>query len=186
MNYIVDPSLIYWISISDNIRTFSLTILIISAIAVVFGILGIVIAFDVYDHSKKKKKQSINKITKAFYVGLIFLISSTLIYTLVPTKTTLVQMIIAKAATFENVAGVYKFTKQEISEAINYIFKGDQKIVLTNEIIQTNVVEIGTATKPKEKTDINEALKGGAELIKSANKTIKNIKNIMDKKQEDL
>lgn len=111
MNYIIDPKLVYWISVASAIKMF---LVIIAAIALLIcvTVLLVYLSGDYYydnEEEAKAKFKSISKVTIVF-ISLIF------ISLFVPSKETSVEMIIASKVTTESIQA----TKEEIYDIIDY------------------------------------------------------------------
>ena len=109
MNYIVDPSWVYWLDVSDTLKI----------VCIILGILGVVGAaiaiplacIDAYD------KEDYKGIMK-WAVPLVFVAAlSVLAGIFIPSKQTLIGMKVAELATKENVT----LTAQQLKEIVDYI-----------------------------------------------------------------
>lgn len=112
MNYIINPSWFYWVEVSNTVR--------VSFFAV--GCVGLCIsiptlAMMISDCWEEKDKTPLRKLRKT----LIILFSVMLIVAVfIPSQQTLIQMMLAKFATYENVANAY----QAILDGAKYILEG--------------------------------------------------------------
>lgn len=109
MNYIVDPSWVYWMNISDVMKMMCLIIGGIGIIALIIGVpVCLAEAFDEDDYAKIRK-----------WAIPIASISITLILAgvFIPSKETLITMKVAELATKENIA----LTAQQLKEIVDYI-----------------------------------------------------------------
>lgn len=112
MNYIINPSWFYWVAVSNTARVGLFAI----------GCVGLcisipVIALAISDCWKEEDKTPLRKLRKT----LIILFSVMLIVAVfIPSQQTLIQMMLAKFATYENVADAY----QAILDGAKYILEG--------------------------------------------------------------
>ena len=109
MNYIINPIWFYLMSVVDALKSFS----IIAAIALLAtSIVWRFMSFDAgYDEEKEYKKRSFN----SFVWSAIFCAMAIF----VPNKETLMQIMIARYATYDNASAVI----QAVQNAANYIIE---------------------------------------------------------------
>ena len=124
MNYIISPSWFYWISVADGLRTALLVVVI------VFGIASCVLVpmaiyekheygglpqdGGSYDRQCLREMNLVCKWSKtAFFATIVFLI----LLILIPSRNTLIEMQIAKYATYENA----QWTLETLKSAVDYI-----------------------------------------------------------------
>jgi len=109
MNYIVDPSWVYWMNVSDAIKVLCL---IIGGVGIAAMIIAMPIcsaeAFDEDDRAKIRKWA----IPIAF-VSIILILAGVFI----PSKETLITMKVSELATKENIT----LTAQQLKEIVDYI-----------------------------------------------------------------
>lgn len=105
MNYIINPSWFYWISVVESIQ-----ILAIFA-AIILGI-GWVLIFFSYTIDGEGKKRTL-------VLMALLIVSLVLIAIFIPSKETLIQMKIAEFATYDNA----KITIDTIKSAADYILE---------------------------------------------------------------
>lgn len=111
MDYIINPSWFYWIEVADCIKGCALVAAIILLIAVI--ILAIVAKIsDDFGETKEAKVQR-----KVLLYCLIGLAVSAAVVIFVPSKRTLIEMMIAQKATYDNVS----WTIEQVKEAVDYI-----------------------------------------------------------------
>lgn len=118
MDYIINPSWFYWIEVSDCIKgcaTGAAVILLIAAI-----ILAIVAKTDddFNEHEDAKKKR------KVMAICLVALAVCVVVIIFVPSKQTLIEMMIARTATYDNVS----WTIEQVKEAVDYIISAIKDI----------------------------------------------------------
>ena len=109
MNYIINPSVFYWISVVDAICFWSIGVALLSGIALV--IMVCIRAFEYLDDDDLKV------IKKAIKISLTVFIVSVLIAIFTPSKDTMIQMLVAKCATYDNA----NWTLETIKSAVDYI-----------------------------------------------------------------
>lgn len=123
MNYIVDPNLVYILSVVDSLKTF---ILITTAFLIVsFGVLvGCAIYNYVesenpeYRDESRKWNRKWYQWCKRFAIMVGILVAIFIAFTIfIPSKDTIIAMEIAKAATYENV----ELGIQHLKEAVDYV-----------------------------------------------------------------
>lgn len=119
MNYIINPSWFYWISVVDGIKSAVFAFL-VSAFVVdfVFILLFLVhknagFGFGEHDSDNIAAKALIKPIKIASIALFVLIVFSILI----PTKNTLIEMMIAKQATYENA----QWTLETLKSAVDYI-----------------------------------------------------------------
>ena len=110
-NYIIDPSIFYWMNVLDAIRGITTFIAIMSG-----GLL--VIAIILYFMSIHEEEHEYAKICrKLMFISGIIMVISSIIIIFIPDKRTSIEMLIARTATYENA----QLTVQGIKEVVDYI-----------------------------------------------------------------
>lgn len=126
MDYIVSPSFVYFLSISNNLRDLFTFLAVILLIAV--GVIAI-IAYVSFDYGKDygkddqdfKRYLSLKKVLKILIPGLIV---TSLMAIFLPNKNTLIEMKIASLLTKENIS----LTIETIKETVDYVVEAISKI----------------------------------------------------------
>ena len=123
MNYIVDPNLIYLLSVVDGLKIF---IGMMTAILIVgFGVLVGCAIYNYVESENQRYRDETRKWNHKWYkwckrlsivVG-VFAVLFIAISIFVPSKETIVYIEIAKAATYENV----ELGVQQLKEAVDYV-----------------------------------------------------------------
>ena len=118
MNYIINPSWFYWLQVVDSMKFLFAALSIgffIALIVVVFvaSVYADVTGFGPDDSDNIKAKKLFNV---SFKLAIITAIVS-IIYIFIPSRETLIEMQVAKFATYENAA----WTVDKIKEAVDYI-----------------------------------------------------------------
>ena len=109
--YIIDPMWFYWVSVADGLKAFCIVAtILIAAVGFIFS----VIAYSDLDDDDDKKA-FIKKCLIA--AAILFVVSIMIIF--IPSKETLIQMEIAKHATYDNT----EVLLQKIKEATDYILE---------------------------------------------------------------
>lgn len=123
-NYIIDPRIFYWINVLDTVQIVFVGIGVTCLIAFV----GFVIGW-IYNAGEAEWGYKSNiyymKVCKRWtivtgIIGLILLTASIFI----PGRTTSIEMLVAKTATFDNV----NWTVQQVKEVVDYIVKALQSV----------------------------------------------------------
>ena len=110
-NYIINPMWFYWLHIIDYLRGICTGIEVISL--VITGTIGLVSVID-WESIDNEKKRMLIHVSKILFVVCCI---CCLILMFIPTKAVLIEMEIAKHATYENASAVL----QHIKEATDYI-----------------------------------------------------------------
>lgn len=106
--YIINPSWFYWIGVVDALHILCIFLLVIAVIA---GGVGIGFWADAYDDKDRKQAKLIMKI--AFPVLAVSLLGVIFI----PSRTTLIEMQVARYATYENA----EWSVEAVKSAVEYI-----------------------------------------------------------------
>lgn len=127
MNYIINPSWFYWLGVVESMRGFMLTVFIVSIVGI--GAALIIIPVDVkliqdYPDVCDFEKKTAQFFTKALKVAIGVCIVTVLFLVFVPSKETLIEMMIAKQATYENAA----WTVDAVKSAVDYIIQAIQSL----------------------------------------------------------
>lgn len=112
MNYIIDPMWFYWISVIDRFKVFAccLDIVCVIGAGVSFGC-----HFDAWDDDAGKT------LMKWFRIFLIAFAVLSLLLIFVPSKNTLIEMMIARNATTQNAETAVEAIKSAVDYIINAI-----------------------------------------------------------------
>lgn len=127
MNYIINPSWFYWLGVVESMRGFMLAAFIVS-IAVIIASL-VIIPGDVrlirdFPDMCDDEKKAVQFSTKMLKVAIGVLVITGLALVFVPSKETLIEMMIAKQATYENAA----WTVDAVKSAVDYIIQAIQSL----------------------------------------------------------
>lgn len=118
MDYIINPSWFYWIEVADCIKGCAIAAAIILSCAAI--ILAIVAKID--DDFDEHRSANVKR--KVLIYCLVALAVCVVVIIFVPSKQTLIEMMIAKKATYGNVS----WTIEQIKEAVDYIITAIKEI----------------------------------------------------------
>lgn len=127
MNYIINPSWFYWLGVVHSMRGFMLTAFIVSIITI--GVALIIIPVNVklirdYPSISNDERKAVRFFTKALKVAIGVCVASGLFLVFVPSKETLIEMMIAKQATYENAT----WTVDALKNAVDYVVQAIQSL----------------------------------------------------------
>ncbi len=111
MDYIINPLWFYWIEVSDCIKGCAMAAAIILLTAAI--VLAIVAKMD----DDFDEHRSANAKRKVLIYCLVALAVCVAVIIFVPSKRTLIEMMIARKATYDNVS----WTLEQVKEAVDYI-----------------------------------------------------------------
>ena len=125
MNYIINPSWFYWLGVVESMRYFMVAAFIISIVVIVAS--AIIIPLDVkmiqdYPTMCDFERKTVQFFTKALKIAIVTLVISGLILMFVPSKETLIEIMIAKQATYENTT----WTLDALKSAVDYVIQAIQ------------------------------------------------------------
>ena len=127
MNYIINPSWFYWLGVVESMRYFMIAAFIISIAAIIMAIIIVPVDMrmirDFPDMSDDERK-SIQFFTKVLKAAIWALVISGLILLFVPSKETIIGMMIAKQATYENAT----WTLDALKSAVDYVIQAIQSL----------------------------------------------------------
>ena len=123
MESIINPMDLYWIGTLDAVDTFSLILAVLSGLAFVGLVCGVIYNADMMERCDKNKRYyGICKVW-AIVCGIMFLVFA-MAAIFIPGKTTMIEMMIANYATYENV----KLTADGIKEVVDYTIDAISKM----------------------------------------------------------
>lgn len=127
MNYIINPSWFYWLGVVESMRGFMLAVFIVSIVGI--GAALIIIPVDVkliqdYPDMCDFEKKTVQFFTKALKFAIGVCIVTVLFLVFVPSKETLIEMMIAKQATYENAT----WTVDALKSAVDYVIQAIQSL----------------------------------------------------------
>lgn len=116
MNYIVDPSWVYWMNVANAIKVLCA---IIGGVCILVLMIGVPVclaeAFDEKDYTKIRKWA-----IPIASVGIILILAAVFI----PSKETLITMKVAELATKENIT----LTAQQLKEIVDYVINAIKEL----------------------------------------------------------
>lgn len=127
MNYIINPSWFYWLGVVNSMRGFMLAAFIVAIIIV--GVSLIVIPVNVklirdYPSLSDDERKVVRFFTRALKIAIGVCVASVLFLVFVPSKETLIEMMIAKQATYENAT----WTVDALKSAVDYVVQAIQSL----------------------------------------------------------
>lgn len=127
MNYIINPSWFYWLGVVESMRYFMIAAFIISIAAIIVAI--IIVPVDIsmirdFPDMSDDERKSIQFFTKVLKAAIWALVISGLILLFAPSKETLIEMMIAKQATYENAT----WTLDALKSAVDYVIQAMQSL----------------------------------------------------------
>ena len=127
MEYIINPSWFYWLGVVESMRYFMIAAFIISIAAIIVAIIIVPVDMrmirDFPDMSDDERK-SVQFFTKVLKAAIWALVISGLILLFVPSKETIIGMMIAKQATYENAT----WTLDALKSAVDYVIQAIQSL----------------------------------------------------------
>ena len=110
-NYIINPSIFYWMNVLDTVRGITLFCSITSMATLIVLAIAYLICINTEEYTDAKIYK------KVLPVAAIIAVISSIIVIFVPDKRTSMEMLIARTATYENA----QLTVQGIKEIVDYI-----------------------------------------------------------------
>ena len=127
MDYIINPSWFYWLGVVESMRHFMVAAFIVSVALIVVSLIiipmniSMIREFPDFSDDERKSVQFFTKVLKAAIWALVI---SGLILLFVPSKETLIGMMIAKQATYENAT----WTLDALKSAVDYVIQAIQSL----------------------------------------------------------
>lgn len=127
MNYIINPSWFYWLDVVESMRHFMIAAFITSIAAIIVAI--IIVPVDMrmireFPDMSDDERKTVQFFTKALKIAIAALVISGLILMFVPSKETLIEIMIAKQATYENAT----WTVDTLKSAVDYVIQAIQSL----------------------------------------------------------
>lgn len=127
MNYIINPSWFYWLGVVNSMRGFMLAAFIVAIVIV--GVSLTVISWTTsmiheFPHVTDDERKTRQFFTKALKIAIGVCILAALFLVFVPSKDTLIEMMIAKQATYENAT----WTLDALKSAVDYVVQAIQSL----------------------------------------------------------
>lgn len=127
MNHIINPSWFYWLGVVESMRHFMVAAFIISIAAIIVAIIIVPVDMRIiheFPDMSDDERKTVQFFTKALKISIAALIISGLILMFVPSKETLIEMMIAKQATYENAT----WTVDTLKSAVDYVIQAIQSL----------------------------------------------------------
>lgn len=127
MNYIINPSWFYWLDVVNSMRGFMLAAFIVAIIIVGAALILIPWYTDMireFPTMCADERKAVRFFTKALKVGIGVCVIAGLFLVFVPSKETLIEMMIAKQATYENTT----WTVDALKSAVDYVVQAIQSL----------------------------------------------------------
>lgn len=127
MTYIINPSWFYWLNVVDNLRCIVIAAISVDLIVLVVCAICFLICAEVIKEfpgvcSGEKKRLPLYE--KALKWGLIIFPVLAIVFVFLPYKDTLIEMQVARFATYENA----EWTVETVKNAVDYIVEAISKI----------------------------------------------------------
>ena len=127
MNYIINPSWFYWLGVVNSMRSFMIAAFVIAII--VIGVALIIIPVEVkmiqdFPTMCADERKAVIFFTKVLKIAIGVCIVAGLFLVFVPSKETLIEMMIAKQATYENAT----WTVDALKSAVDYVVQAIQSL----------------------------------------------------------
>jgi len=128
-NYIINPSVFYWINVYSTLRAFSIAFFVISIMAAIGCTIGAL--YNHYESSvaynndqRERYLKGLKLFKRITIIATVVVVLSGLFIIFLPNKTTSIEMLIARTATYENA----ELTVQGIKEVVDYIISAIKSI----------------------------------------------------------
>ena len=127
MNYIINPSWVYWLGVVESMLHFMVAAFVLSIAFVVAS--AIIIPVDIsvireFPDISDGERKTVQFFAKALKIAIGVLVISGLVLAFVPSKETLIEMMIAKQATYENAT----WTLDALKSAVDYVVQAIQSL----------------------------------------------------------
>ena len=118
MNYVINPRVFYWIQVLSVLQTVFALFGVTFTIAAIGLLIGYIYNKSEYEHGEYQRNKHYMHICKKWLditgpIGIMLILASIFI----PGRTTSIEMLIARTATFDNV----NWSVQQIKEIVDYI-----------------------------------------------------------------
>lgn len=127
MNYIINPSWVYWLGVVESMLHFMVAAFVLSIAFVVASAIIIPVNISVireFPDISDGERKTVQFFTKALKIAIGVLVISGLVLVFVPSKETLIEMMIAKQATYENAT----WTLDALKSAVDYVVQAIQSL----------------------------------------------------------
>ena len=126
MNYIINPSLFYWINVVDGLRTaFTAASIVFSGAEIIMMVLAVCCYHAGKDYGEDDSDYKTAKaLVKPIIITGIITVVSIIAAIFIPSREALIEMQVAKFATYENA----EFVVDAVKSAIEYIINAIQSL----------------------------------------------------------
>lgn len=127
MNYIINPSWFYWLGVVNSMRGFMIAAFVIAIIIVAVALIIIPVEVKMiqdFPTMCADERKAVMFFTKALKVAIGVCVVAALFLVFVPSKDTLIEMMIAKQATYENAT----WTLDALKSAVDYVVQAIQSL----------------------------------------------------------
>ncbi len=127
MNYIINPSWFYWLGVVNSMRGFMLAAFIVAIILIGVSLILILWNTDMireFPNMCADERKAVIFFTKVLKIAIGVCIVAGLFLVFVPSKETLIEMMIAKQATYENAT----WTVDALKSAVDYVVQAIQSL----------------------------------------------------------
>lgn len=127
MNYIINPSWFYWLGVVNSMHGFILAAFIVAIILIGASLILIMWNTEMirgFPNMCDGERKSVQFFTKTLKVAIGVCVASGLVLVFVPSKETIIEMMIAKQATYENAT----WTVDALKNAVDYVVQAIQSL----------------------------------------------------------
>lgn len=111
MNYIINPAVFYWMDVLDGMKTIAVIFFVIACASTVSTFIIWAVNADLDDDPDTKRW------FKFFKISIAITAAVSIVLMFVPSKNTMIQMLVAKYATYDNAS----LTVESLKSAVDYI-----------------------------------------------------------------
>jgi len=119
MTYIIDPMWFYWLNVVDSAKTIVYVVFVVSIIAV---IVGTVVVLSNREYGADDEEYIVGKKILKISIPLVVVFALAVVF--IPSKKTMIEIQVAKYATYENA----EWTVEAIKSAVDYIVEAIKQL----------------------------------------------------------
>lgn len=120
MDYIIDPMLIYWISVISSLGVLFAKIAAVSVCVILVSAVTYVMNYDIHYRDRLENK-ALKIAPKCIKISIVTFIISMVAVVFIPTQQTMYAMLIANTLTRQNIQGATDFTQDQIGKIIDKV-----------------------------------------------------------------
>lgn len=120
MDYIIDPMLIYWISVISSLGVLFTKIAAVSVCVIIVSALAYVVNYDIHYRDRLENK-ALKIAPKCIKISIATFLVSMVAVVFIPTQQTMYAMLIANTLTRQNIQGATDFTQDQIGKIIDKV-----------------------------------------------------------------